>query len=159
MTRIGYLLTLPVLFYAGACHAQFSAVVFDMETRRQIEGVTVHVNPRGTTTTDKGGRFVINGGFNSLTLARQGYESLSLAKSDLRDTLWMLPNGRRLDEIVVIGYKPKIGFKIGNKPQNGYNAPKSNGLLDDFDFFDAVNFKKKKQKKRRKKIQEILDDY
>lgn len=159
MTRIGNILTLSALVYADVCSAQVSAVVFDMETRRQIEGVTVSINPHGTATTDKGGRFVINGDFHSVTLTRQGYESLSLARSDLRDTLWMLPNGRRLDEIVVIGYKPKIGFKIGHNRKKGYHAPKSSGLLNDFDFFDSLNLKKKRQKKRRGKIKEILDDY
>lgn len=159
MTRIGSILTLLALIYADVCSAQFTAVVFDMETRRQIEGVKVSINPHGTTTTDKHGRFVINGKFHSVTLSRQGYESLSLARSDLRDTLWMLPNGRRLDEIVVIGYRPKIGFKIDGKPLKGFHTPKKRGLLDNFDFFDQLNFKKKKQRKRRGKIKEILDEY
>ena len=40
--------------------AQITGVVFDMETKRQIAGVRVYINPKGTVITDSRGRFVIS---------------------------------------------------------------------------------------------------
>ena len=69
MRPLRYIFTTPLLAMASASMAQTSAVVFDMETRRQIEGAKVYVNPHGETATDKQGRFTIEGDFHSLTVA------------------------------------------------------------------------------------------
>ena len=159
MRPLRYIFTTPLLAMASATMAQTSAVVFDMETRRQIEGAKVYVNPHGETTTDKQGRFTIEGDFHSLTVAGKGYESRSMAREELPDTVWLLPNGRRLGEVVVIGHKPKISFTLDKATGNLRKSTKSGGSLGSFDFFDSFQFKKMKQKKRRKKIKKILDDY
>lgn len=150
-----------VLFAAGglSVRAQVEAVVFDIETKRPIEGATVYVNPGGSVKTDVHGRFAVEGECNSITVACQGYESLSMAKENVPDTLWMLPDGHSLDELVVYGRKPKLGFdmdKVSGKKEKRLENKSGIGGLD---FFHAVQFKKRKQAKRRKKIKEMLDDY
>ena len=82
-----------------------------------------------------------------------------MAREELPDTVWLLPNGRRLGEVVVIGHKPKISFTLDKATGNLRKSTKSGGSLGSFDFFDSFQFKKMKQKKRRKKIKKILDDY
>lgn len=158
MARFLYISFL-VMLAAVECEAQFSAVVLDMETRRQVAGVAVYINPKGVVRTDMRGRFVIDGAFNSVTLVRQGYESLTLERSEMTDSIWMLPNGRSLDEVVIIGHRPKLGFSTKDKNFDKYNLPRNNSLIGGFDFFESLNFKKQKQKKRREKIKKILDKY
>lgn len=158
MVRFIYILVV-VLFFADECKAQFSAVVLDMETRRQVAGVSVYINPKGVVKTDMRGRFFIGEAFNSVTLVRQGYESLTLERSEMTDTIWILPNGRSLDEVVIIGHRPKLGFSTKDKNFDKYNLPRNNSLIGGFDFFESLDFKKKRQKKRREKIQKILDSY
>lgn len=48
---------------------QYSAVVYDMETRRHVPGVTVYINPKGTTVTDRYGRFTVSGQCSGVTLS------------------------------------------------------------------------------------------
>ncbi len=154
-----YLLAALLLAVSETVKAQVTAVVFDMETRRPIEGASVYVNPRGMVKTDRHGRFTVDGECRSLTVSSQGYESRSMDKSGVGDTVWMLPNGRRLGEIVVIGHRPKIGFDTGKYAGKGQKQPSNKSGIGGFDFFDSFNFKKHKQAKRRKKIKEILDKY
>lgn len=153
------ILACVALLVADKCHAQFTAVVLDLETRRQIAGVSVHVNPRGLVKTDGRGRFTVDGPFNSVTIGRQGYESLALDSVELSDTIWLLPNGRSLDEVVIIGHRPKIGFDSGRKTKAWEHKSNKTGVLNNFDFFDTFRIKERKQRKRRKKIKEMLDNY
>lgn len=145
---------------AAESRAQLSAVVYDMETRRCIPDVKVYINPRGTVMTDRYGRFVITGKCNSITLSHGSYEALSLARSSVRDTIWLLPKMRRLDEVVIYGKKPKPGFDIGEATRRAAAGTGiKGGSGTNFDFFSIFNPKAHKQAKRRKKIKEMLDKY
>ena len=95
MSRCFYILLLMFTGYAAVCCAQTSALVFDMETRRCVPGVTVYVNPRGSTVTDRYGRFTITGECNSITLSHGSFEPLSLDADAVRDTIWLLPKARK----------------------------------------------------------------
>ena len=107
-----YILLLLLVVAAVTCRAQLSAVVFDIETRRCVPGVTVYINPSGKTMTDSYGRFAVSGDCNGITLSHGSFEPLALDKSAVRDTIWLLPKMRRLDEVVIYGKKPKPGFDI-----------------------------------------------
>lgn len=156
MSRFVYIVLFSFWACVDICHAQYSAVVLDLETKRQIAGVSVYVNPNGIVKTDSVGRFFINGEFNSVTLTRQGYESLTLSKSELPDSIWLLPNRRSLDEVVIIGHKPKINFKYKNVEMfDNLTRPRVTGL----DLMSIFDFKGKKKAKRRRKIKKILDNY
>lgn len=159
MDSFRYILACVALLIADKCYAQFTAVVLDLETRRQIAGVSVHINPRGLVKTDARGRFAIDGPFNSVTIGRQGYESLALDSVELSDTIWLLPNGRSLDEVVIIGHRPKRNFNLGPKRKAWEQKSTKTGVLKELNFFDLFRFKENKHRKRRKKIKEVLDNY
>lgn len=145
---------------AAESRAQLSAVVYDMETRRCVPDVKVYINPRGTVVTDRYGRFVITGKCNSITLSHGSYEALSLARSSVRDTIWLLPKMRRLDEVVIYGKKPKPGFDIGEATRRAaVGTGIKGGSGASFDFMSIFNPKARKHAKRRKKIKEMLDKY
>lgn len=160
MCRRRYISLVFLFGAANVCRAQVSAVVFDMETRCCVPGVTVYVNPRGSTVTDRYGRFVINGECNSITLSHGSYEPLSLDNESVPDTVWLLPKMRRLDEVVIYGKKPKPGYDIRESVRRAVHGAGIKGSSGgNFDFFESISFKKRKQAKRRKKIKEMLDKY
>lgn len=155
-----HILLILLLGSAQCCCAQLASVVFDMETRCCVPGVTVYVNPRGSTVTDRYGRFVINGECNSITLSHGSYEPLSLDNESVPDTVWLLPKMRRLDEVVIYGKKPKPGYDIRESVRRAVHGAGIKGSSGgNFDFFESISFKKRKQAKRRKKIKEMLDKY
>lgn len=155
-----YILILLFVVAAVTCRAQLSAVVFDIETRRCVPGVTVYINPSGKTMTDSYGRFTVSGGCNGITLSHGSFEALSLDKSSVRDTIWLLPKMRRLDEVVIYGKKPKPGFDIKAATQRtAAGAGVRGGSGANFDFFSIFNPKARKHAKRRKEIKEMLDKY
>lgn len=155
-----YILLLLLVVAAVTCRAQLSAVVFDIEMRRCVPGVTVYINPSGKTMTDSYGRFAVSGGCNGITLSHGSFEALSLDKSSVRDTIWLLPKMRRLDEVVIYGKKPKPGFDIKAAIQRAAaGAGVRGGSGANFDFFSIFNPKARKHAKRRKEIKEMLDKY
>lgn len=160
MHRCLYISLLMIAGVAAESRAQLSAVVYDMETRRCVPDVKVYINPRGTVVTDRYGRFVITGKCNSITLSHGSYEALSLARSSVRDTIWLLPKMRRLDEVVIYGKKPRPGFDIGEATRRAAAGTGiKGGSGTNFDFFSIFNPKARKHAKRRKKIKEMLDKY
>lgn len=155
-----YILLLLLVVAAVTCRAQLSAVVFDIETRRCVPGVTVYINPSGKTMTDSYGRFAVSGDCNGITLSHGSFEPLALDKSAVRDTIWLLPKMRRLDEVVIYGKKPKPGFDIKAATQRAAaGAGFMGGSGANIDFFSIFNPKARKHAKRRKKIKEMLDKY
>lgn len=160
MCRRRYISLVFLLGAANVCRAQVSAVVFDMETRCCVPGVTVYVNPNGRVVTDRYGRFVIGGECNSITLSHGSYEPLSLGKDAVPDTVWLLPKMRRLDEVVIYGKKPKPGFDVRQAARRAAaGVGMKGGTGANFDFFSIFNPKERKHAKRRKKIKEMLDKY
>ena len=155
-----YILLLLLVVAAVTCRAQLSAVVFDIETRRCVPGVTVYINPSGKTMTDCYGRFAVSGDCNGITLSHGSFEPLALDKSAVRDTIWLLPKMRRLDEVVIYGKKPKPGFDIKAATQRAAaGAGPRGGSGANIDFFSIFNPKARKHAKRHKKIKEMLDKY
>lgn len=137
---------------------QLSAVVYDMETLRHVPGVKVYINPKGSTVTDNYGRFSVSDSCNGVTLSHGTYESLRLDKSEIHDTIWLMPKTRRLDEVVVTARRPRPGFDIKAECQKVLmTVPRRGGIS--FDFFQLFRHKERKQTKRRKEIKKMLDKY
>lgn len=91
--------------------AQITGVVFDMETKRQIAGVRVYINPKGTVITDSRGRFVISQPCNGVTFSHVSYESRAYSRKELCDTIWLMPKLNRLDEVVITAKAPIVCIK------------------------------------------------
>ena len=141
-----------------ACKAQVTAVVYDIETHMPIAGVTVFVNPKGTTTTDRYGRFFVPASCHSVTLTHVGYEKRVMYRGEVRDTVFMLPKLNVVDDVIIIGNKPKMSFDPSKTAHNaGRNAQvPSSGVS--FDFFSIFQ-KKKKSGKEREKFNKLMKNY
>ncbi len=149
-----------LLIVSVNCDAQVSSQVFDMETHRPVAGVKIYINPKGSVTTDKHGRFVISQSFHSITLSHVSYERRSLNRREIGDTIWLLPRMNSLDEVVIIGQKPKVGFNLNrvaarSGAEGAASSSKSSGVS--FDFFNMLQ--KHESKKKRRKVERILKSY
>lgn len=137
--------------------AQMTAVVYDIETHMPVSGVTVFVNPKGTATTDRYGRFFFGGRVHSVTLTHVAYEKRTMYRSEVRDTIFLLPKLNVVDSVVIIGNKPKIGFDVRGATHDAtLSAPRNSGMS--FDFFSIFQ-KKKKSRKEREKFNKLMRDY
>lgn len=139
------------------CMAQLTAVVYDIETHMPVSGATVFINPKGTTATDRYGRFFISGHIHSLTITHVAYEKRVMYSSEVRDTVFLLPKMNVVDDVVIIGRKPKIGFDVRGTVSGTVSAVPSTGLMS-FDFFSLFQ-KKKKSHKNREKFNKLMRDY
>lgn len=153
-----FLLLIPCV----GCRAQLSAVVFDMETRRPVSNVKVYVNPSGSTLTDSRGRFRFQGKCYSVTFSHVSYESRAMHKSELRDTVWLMPKMNNLDEVVIIGQKPKVSFDMKRliNEASKYGKQPSGMVGVTFDLqslFDKSQ--KRKSGKDRERYKKMLDNY
>lgn len=139
------------------CAAQLTAVVYDIETHIPVSGVTVFVNPKGTATTDRFGRFFVSGAVHSLTLTHVAYEKRVMYRSEVRDTIFLLPKMNVIDDVVIIGNKPKVSPNmLGSGSGASLYAPPKSGVS--FDFFSLFQ-RKKKSHKNREKFNKLMRDY
>lgn len=141
------------------CRAQKAGVVFDMETRRPVDNVKIYVNPTGQTVTDRHGRFVVNASCHSVTFSHVSYESRSMHKTELRDTVWLMPKMHTLDEVVITAVGPKMRLNIEkiSKDASTYGTPSSGMSFDLFSIFDRSQ--KRKSGKERERFNKILKNY
>lgn len=146
------------LMLCAVCSAQVTAVVYDIETHMPVEGATVFINPKGTATTDRYGRFFVSGACSSLTLTHVAYEKRRMYRSEVRDTIFLLPKMNVIDGVVIVGNKPKISPEIMKGTKNAaMTAPRQGGAVG-FDFFQIFQ-KKKKSHKEREKFNKLMKDY
>lgn len=152
-----FLLLVPCI----GCHAQKTVIVFDMDTRRPVGDVKVYVNPAGLTVTDRNGRFVVNASCHSVTLSHVNYESRSMYKSELRDTVWLMPRMHTLDEVVITAMGPKIRLDINKlSKEASFIGNRGSGVCASFDFFSAFDkSQKRKSGKDRERYDKILRNY
>ena len=108
--RLFFIALYAALVYA--CKAQTSGIILDVETREPVAGVQIYTNTNKIITTNKSGRYSIFVPFASFTISRNGYLKRTLDKSDLKDTIYILPKSVSLNEVVVTAAAPRIGFNI-----------------------------------------------
>lgn len=137
--------------------AQHTATVTDAETGVPIKDVQIFVNgnDRNRITTDYKGEFCIPDTAVSLTLCHPKYEKRQMETKELADTIIMLPDYERLNELIVIGHTPKVNMNIMQSVMMAAIAAKPPKPLATFDFFNM--FTHKKRKRTRERIEAIKD--
>lgn len=139
--------------------------VADIESRKPLKNVTIQLDRRTEKVqTEWGGRFVLkNDSFQTMTLTHPSYLKRVIdQKEGVPDTIFLLPSGQQLAEVVVIGHAPKMAVStedIRKYAAENYTPSGSGGASVSFDFFDLIDFKGRKHKKRAKKMKEIMEDY
>lgn len=131
--------------------AQTSHVVTDMETGTPISDVTIIFNNIDScrTKTEYTGIFTCPDSARTLTFKHSKYEGRMMDRHELKDTIELLPNMNRLNEVVIKGKRPKISpFVMGPIKDAALSAPRQTATAT-FDVVDLFTWKKRKKTKKR----------
>ena len=139
--------------------------VADLESKRPLKNVMVRLDRREEVVkTEWGGRFILkNDSFQTMTLTHPSYLTRIIDKKEgVPDTIFLLPSGQQLAEVVVVGKAPKMVVStedVQKYAAENYTPSGSGGATVNFDFFDLIDFKGRKHKKRAKKMKDLMDKY
>ena len=147
---------------AGDAASRAEMVRAILEERRRIMEQNKEKGRTEKVQTEWGGRFILkNDSFQTMTLTHPSYLTRVIEqKEGVPDTIFLLPSGQQLAEVVVIGHAPKPAITaedVRKYAAENYTPSGSSGVS--FDFFDLIDFKGRKHKKRAKKMKEIMEDY
>ncbi len=147
--------TTAVLLCCTICAAQRRHVIRDMETGTPLRGVTVIFNGIDScrTATDYTGTFFAPDSIRTLTMKHPKYEKRMMERQEMTDTIELLPNMNKLNEVVIRGKRRKMAPEImGGVKMAAMTAPQQGGTVN-FDLMDLLTYKKRK--KTRKRIKAI----
>lgn len=143
-------LVLVAFLCSQLCMAQKKGIVMEMGIRMPIGGVQLYTNTGHKVVSDSVGRFFIPFAFGSVTVTHAYYLNRIYEFKNMPDTLYLLPKGVNLDEVVVTGRAPKIGFDI--KKMTSFPQYNRGGGFDFFSLFER-RVSAKERERRRKAIE------
>lgn len=162
------LLLLFVLSLCGvAVSAQKRLVAIDADYHIPVVGASVTTNS-GVFITDSLGRFEVPDNIQLIFLTHMGYENRLLKLSEVRDTVFLISNSLKLNEVTVfgVGQDDKIeklnkqlrmqqqeAQLLGANPNQGFN------LLGLIKFVIPRKWRTSKKEERRKQLEKILEEY
>lgn len=158
MTQRTALMMMAACLYVCST-AQRRVVVRDMETGTPLRDVQVFVNGNygKRTVTDYRGVFDVPDTARTLTFCHTMYERLTVDSSEVSDTIELLPNLNRMDEVVVYGKRRGISPSIMMGVRSAaVSAPRQGGVGASFDMVDLFTWKKRKRQRER---QEAIKNY
>lgn len=149
---------LLVLFLSAACaaRAQVKGVVVDIETGLPVRNVKIYTNTNKVATTDWSGHFSLPYSFESVTLSNSNYLQRVMDRSELTDTVALLPMAHMLEGVTIYGRKPNYNRFKPNNLDLKLAAPHPAGI-NLLDLFGKL-FKSKKDKQH-EKLMEVLKNY
>lgn len=133
-------------------------VVCDIETGVPLREVKVHLNTGRTCVTNYRGQWQTDSTFESATVSHPRYLSRVVQRTELQDTLYLLPKGNTLGDVTVWGVDRRGIKGMMKQSTSGLAAYAPSGGLVSFNFFDLFR-KKPLNAKARKKNQELLKDW
>lgn len=149
-----------VCMIANVSRAQRTCVVADMFTRIPIGNARVipdHYESKAVTTNYKGEFLITSSKFKHLTFIASGYMRRVLDTSEIGDTILLLANDNRLDEVVVYGKDPLKASAVGSWCAQIREQGKSMRKPTGHNFLSIFERKvsKKKRAVRRKAIENL----
>ena len=150
-----YSLPLLALLVAIQAHAQHGGVVVHMETGIPLRDVVVMTNTGERAKSDYRGQFQLTKPFTSLNLSHSGFVPLSLERSQMSDTLALMPQFNTLEEVTVWGKGRHVEDKAVEMPSyiRGFQRPSGHDFLSIFQKHVVLNAK------QRKKHRWIMENY
>lgn len=153
--------TVMIILLVAVCPgvmAQRWWIVTDAETGVPVRDVQVFFNGDKTrrVVTDYRGTVILPDTARFIQMSHPKYETLMADTATVRDTVFLLPNIRRLNELVVVGHRPQISPSLfaGIAEAAVAAAPPKTGVS--FNFFELFNWKKRKKQRER---MEAIKDY
>lgn len=134
-----------------------TCLVCDLETRAPLRDVKVTVDSIPLGKTNYSGQIILPDSFKTAVFSKTGYHKETLLAEETRqDTVFLLPNSHRIDEITIWGKKRINMDEIRRNHPPADILRKERQSLSSFDFFSFFDFKGKKDKKQARKLREIF---
>lgn len=133
-------------------------VVCDIETGVPLREVKVHLNTGRTCVTNYRGQWQTDSTFESATVSHPRYLSRVVQRTELQDTLYLLPKGNTLGDVTVWGVDRRGIKSMVKRSTSDMAAYAPSGGLVSFNFFDLFR-KKPLNSKARKKNRELLENW
>ena len=146
-----YRLLLLAIFLLAVTHItaqqkQHRLVVCDIETRVPIRGVIVSTENGYRDTSNYRGICYVPDDFDTLVVSKASYLSEVMFRKDLKDTTYLIPEGKSIGEVTVWG-KTTIKDKVNRWKRNTTVLNSSSGLS-----FDFANILDKRGRRDRKHL-------
>lgn len=148
------ILLLPLAALCVHGTAQTRCIVTDMMTKVPLRDVVVTVGNDSalrTVTTYKG-EFTVAEDADSVTIGRTGYETRTLVRGELTDTIELMRKRPGVREVVVYGRSPGIPLSLttalaADIKKATANVPRPGGIV--FDLKSLLTWKKRKRTRQR----------
>ena len=141
-------------------YGQRTCVVADMFTHIPIGNVRViadHYESKAVRTNYKGEFDITSSDFKHLTFIASGYMRRVLSREEIGDTVLLLANDNRLDEVVIYGKEPMKSSAVASwgakLKEQGKSMPKPSG----HDFLSI--FRRKVSAKKRRERMKAIENY
>lgn len=157
-------IALAAALMAAHCLGQtVQGTIVDMETGKPLRDVEILIDGSYSrkVRTDYKGTYLLPDSLRDVTLMLAGYEYRKMLRSELTDTIGLLPNYNKLREVVVYGKEPTkhmpVLALINGQLKKAEHLPKSAGvscdLLSWLRVFEKGYVSEKKRKARLKAIE------
>lgn len=149
-----------LLAHATASTAQKRGVVANAETGVPMRDVAVYANTGKSATTDWRGVYLLPEEFQSVTIVKKDFVSLTLNATELTDTVYLLPRFNTLAEVVVWGKRRNFCKEAvsGWQPSFLPNLPVTGGI-GGLDILGLFRKKRPMSEKLLQKHREIMREY
>ena len=149
-------LLLLLSFTVAPARAQVRFMLMDMEVYEPVADVVIYTDRKDTFRSDSRGRVVIDKPFGSLTFTHRNYIHRTLRRSELTDTVRLLPKSVTINEVVITAKRPAISQQIFSSVENeARNYGQSPSGMD----FLMVFKRNKVSRRVREKARKAVEDY
>lgn len=156
-----FLMFLVFLGYGSRAAGQRRVWVFDMDTRKPVPGVAIRADHRKAVTTRLDGTALIEEPFDSISFSHVQYGFERLARAELTDTMFLLPNDHMLPEVTVTELDPRVKGLITAWAKTGamMGAAEAPAGLVSFDFANMLDRRGRRDRKHKKQAEVILKEW
>ncbi len=163
MKKVAGLFLLLIMLAVAPALAQEQSlrkfVVADIETRVPIRGAIVFTGDGYRDTTNYRGVCYIPTAFDTLSVYRNGYLTERLLPKETGDTTFVIPSGRRIDEVTVWGKDPSDRLMDNierwiDRQNIGLPDPGEAALSVGFDLGNMLDKRARRDRKHLRKVEE-----
>ncbi len=148
-------LLLLLSFTVAPAKAQVRFMLMDMEIYEPIADVVIYSDRKDTFRSDSNGRVVIDKPFGSLTFTHRNYIHRTLRRSELTDTVRLLPKSVTINEVVITAKRPTMSQQIFSSVENEVrNYGQSPSGMDFLMIFKRNKVSRRVREKARKAVEE-----
>ena len=150
-----------LLLIVVTVRAQRKVLLLDSDTNMPIAGVSVKTDEGESVTSDGRGIATLTMPFDTVRFSHLKYNPEMLKKSEVRDTIYLIPTVHLLPEVTVTELAPEIkalikGWAAIGAAQGAAMAPRG---IASFDFANMLDRRRRRDKKHLEKAKDVLEKW